>query len=234
MRRVLAVLATSVLALALPTAAAADEAPAPVEMPYPVANCSVLMPATLSISRPVTTYHIRLGGDCDPDTFGWARWTVHNPRTGATVGQLYSDDTDIPMALTWDDDLHGYGTFGVRPVAAFDVEMNPLTQNEPTVVVKARARSSLAVTRNRVSVTATVSAAYYNARLNRTIPWAGAQVELQQAKSATGPWTTVRTLTAGPAGMATVSLWAHDPRWWRVVTPTMRSVFASSTAPVFR
>lgn len=199
----------------------------------PGGSCTVQMPSTLVIAAPVTRFLVHPGGDCEANTLGWATWELVNPRTGAVVRELYYDNTD-PVALDWYDDTTGFGTFVLDARGAFDIDINPLTQNEGPVVVKAASWSTMVVSRNHHSVTVTVGASYYNARHDRRIPWPGAAVEIQAAADPAGPWTTMATVTTGATGLASTALYAPSPRYWRALTPTTRSVFPRYSVPVWR
>lgn len=227
MKRALSLLATAALAVGV---AVGPTSPAQAE---PVGSCSIAMPATLVITNPLSDFVIPLQADCNANDTAAAGWMMVNSRTGEDWYDFLYEGT-APLQLTWDDDVDGFGTFAMQPYGAVDLYDNELTQNEVTVVVKAASKASLSVTRNRSSVTVTAGASYYNARLNRQIPWAYANVQIQAAATLSGPWTTMATVTTGTNGLGSKAIYAPSARYWRVLTPTTPSVFNRYSVPVYK
>ena len=210
-------------------------------------SCSVAMPATVVINSPITELTVPLAEDCVASEAHYAEWTVVNPRTGdsdflgyygpmfgtpGTPLQPIVTDYERTDWISWYDDSASFGTFTVVPDGAQDIHGNALTQNEMTIVAKAASKATRKTTRNRSTVVVTAGASYYNARQNKQIPWAGAQVQIQSSNAVDGRWTTVATVTTGADGLASKAIYAPSARYWRVLTPNTTSVFHRYSVPV--
>lgn len=228
MKRALSLLATAALAVGV---AVGPASPAQAE---PAGTCTIAMPTTLVITNPYTQFPISAAGDCTDNAMYFASWDMVDPRDGYHPWYFFYEEGFTTDTLEWYDDIDGFGTFLVQPDGAYDIDGNALTQNEVTVVVKAASKASLSVTRNRSSVTVTAGASYYNARLNRQIPWAYANVQIQAAATLSGPWTTMATVTTGTNGLGSKAIYAPSARYWRVLTPTTPSVFNRYSVPVYK
>ena len=225
MRRILSLITTAAASVAVLLAPAA--APAHAE-----GSCTVTTPGTVVVTGEVTPFSLSLADDCAQSRVWAASWDLVDARSGSTVRPVVFDG-QATLALEWAV-ADGFGTFRLQPSGALDEQLEALTQNTASLTVKAASRASLVVTRNRSSVTVTAGASYFSARLGRQAPWDGAPVEIQAAVEPEGPWSTVATVTTGPDGLGEEALYAPSPRYWRVLTPSTRSVFPRYSVPVLQ
>ena len=230
MKRLLSLLASAAVAAGALTATAAPATAA-------AGSCSIAMPSTLAITNPYTRFSIPLAADCRASGTVYASWDMVNARTGDFAGILiYDAETGSmgPELLEWYDDYDGFGAFYLDPSLAWDANDDTVQQNNPVVTVKAASKASQSTSRRGNTVTVTVGASYYSARSDRQIPWPGAGVQIQTSNALNGRWTTVATVTTGADGLASKAIHAPSARYWRVLTPTTKSVFGRYSTPVYR
>jgi hypothetical protein len=199
-------------------------------------TCTIKFPSTLVITNPVSYFKIPLGADCAASDTVYAAWTFTYVKTGESVVLDFdSEDGDLatPNMLEWLD-TDPFGTFTLTPAGAENSLGEAVGQNTTSTVVKTASKASQVVTRNGSNVTVKVGASYYNVRTHRQIPWVGAAVQIQTASALNGTWTTIATVTTGADGTVSKAFKAPSARYWRVLTPTTRSVFGRYSVPVYK
>jgi hypothetical protein len=223
-KRLLAVLTTAVLSAGALTAAGPAQA-------AEGDTCTINVASTLVITSASSPFQAPLGDDCEAAGVVEANWVMTNVRTGEQLGLTYDDVTGSPWLWL---DTYSFGAWNIEPDGAWNSLDEQITQNSTSFVVKAASKASQAVTRSGSNVTVKVGASYYNARLNRQIPWVGAAVQIQTSSALDGRWTTVATGTTGADGTVSKAFRAPSARYWRVLTPTTASVFGRYSVPVYR
>lgn len=218
---VTAVLAGALTVTAAPTASAVEGG-----------SCSVALPATVSIAKPYTEVTATLGANCAASDVDNAAWVVKHSYYGPTGDYLFFDQTGSEIIDLWDSDP--FGTYYVDPLWAYDSDLNELTQNKRSFVVKADSRLGITASRSGSYVTLNVTASYYNGYSDTFKPWNKDKVVLQYKAPGTSTWRYLTTRTTASNGKLSYRVNASKARYYRAGSYATTTIWGQSSPAVYR
>jgi hypothetical protein len=203
-------------------------------------QCSIAMPSTVWVNKPVTQITARQQSNCRTNDSVWASWKVRHTSYGQySLLAFYHPNLNYsnPFSLVdsvsfdrWDT----YGTYRAQPSSAYDDHDNPLEQN--TVSYAAKAGSGIGITSSRAGrqVTLRTTASYYHIATDSYFAWPGEQVTLQYKTCAGCTWAYLRNVITNSAGAASFTFTAPNVRYYRAVSASNATIWGRDSVVITR
>ena len=196
-------------------------------------SCSLIVPATLAVSRPYQAVILKLSADCAArQSGGWAAWDAYHPTKGYQEMAFFNGTTQE----YWD--IYDYGTpLGVwtwRASSCYDGNSDPCLQNSPRTTIKAGSQLGLTGIRAGSYRTLSVATAYYSPAASVYRMWGNEKVQLQYKTCATCTWTYLRNVYTASNGRATYRTYSAHLRYYRAVSASNSSIWGRTSAVILR
>ena len=205
----------------------------PVAPAQAAGSCSLIVPATLAVSRPYQAVILKLSSDCAARQIdGWASWYAYHPTQGMQEIAFFNGTTQE----YWD--VYDWGTpLGVwtwRASSCYDGNSDPCVQNSPRTTIKAGSQLGLTGTRAGSYRTLSVATAYYSPAESVYRMWGNEKVQLQYKTCATCTWTYLRNVYTASNGRATYRTYSAHLRYYRAVSAANSSIWGRTSAVILR
>jgi hypothetical protein len=195
-------------------------------------NCSVVVPTTVSITRPYTLMSAKLGSDCAASGMQYAWWQVRHSYYGPS--DWLGFDSSHSAITTGFYDWERVGTYYVEPDWAVNTNSDDLMQNSRSYVVKWGSRIAVSTTRAGSYVTVNVAASYYSPVAQAFTPWGKDKVVIQYRTPGSSTWRYMTTKYTASNGKTSYRVYAPKSRYYRAGSYATSAVWGQSSAAVTR